>query len=364
MEDIIYLQLQDGTWFSGKPFGAPLTKDIIAEVVFTTAMTGYTETLTDPSYYGQMVVQTFPLIGNYGVMTNDFESKGIHMSAYITREWCKHPSNFRQEMDLDTFLKKEGIPGIYDIDTRLLTKKIRQFGVMNGRLTTSLPESIVAAALADWNIENAVESVSPKEPYEIPCGVSEYHVVLWDFGAKSNIARKLHALNCQVTVVPASYTCEQILSLHPDGIMLSNGPGNPKANANIIKELAKLCKHEIPLFGICLGHQLLALANGADTEKLKYGHRGANQPVKEMSTGKTYITSQNHGYTVKPDTIPKHATVRFTNINDDTCEGITYTSFPGFSVQFHPEACGGPHDTEYLFQEFITLMNRRKMPCH
>ena len=267
-------------------------------------------------------------------------------------------------MDLDTFLKKEGIPGIYDIDTRLLTKKIRQFGVMNGRLTTSLPESIVAATLADWNIENAVESVSPKEPYEIPCGVSEYHVVLWDFGAKSNIARKLHALNCQVTVVPASYTCEQILSLHPDGIMLSNGPGNPKANANIIKELAKLCKHEIPLFGICLGHQLLALANGADTEKLKYGHRGANQPVKDMSTGKTYITSQNHGYTVKPDTIPKHATVRFTNINDDTCEGITYTSFPGFSVQFHPEACGGPHDTEYLFQEFITLMNRRKMPCH
>ena len=364
MEDIIYLQLEDGTCFTGKSFGAPLTEDIIAEVVFTTAMTGYVETLTDPSYYGQMVVQTFPLIGNYGVMTNDFESEGIHMSAYITREWCTHPSNFREEMDLDAFLKKEGIPGIYDIDTRALTKKIRQCGVMNGRLTKSLPEKIVAAALSDWAIVNAVESVSPKKPYEIPCGVPEYNVVLWDFGAKSNIARKLHALSCNITVVPSTYTCEQILELHPDGIMLSNGPGNPKANESIVSELAKLCKQNIPIFGICLGHQLLALANGADTEKLKYGHRGANQPVKELSTGKTFITSQNHGYAVKMNTIPENASVRFININDDTCEGISYTSFPGFSVQFHPEACGGPHDTEYLFQEFIALMKRGKTTCH
>ena len=364
MDDKIYLQLEDGTYFSGKSFGAPLTKDIIAEVVFTTAMTGYVETLTDPSYYGQMVVQTFPLIGNYGVMTSDFESKSIHMSAYITREWCQNPSNFRMEMDLDTLLKKEGIPGIYDIDTRALTKKIRQCGVMNGRLTKSLPEKAISATLSNWYIDCAVEQVSPTAPYEIPCGIEDYRVVLWDFGAKNNIARKLHANNCHITVVPANFTCEQILEYHPDGIMLSNGPGNPKSNPQIINELAKLCKYNIPIFGICLGHQLLALANGADTEKLKYGHRGANQPVKEVTTGRTYITSQNHGYAVRVDSIPQNATVRFLNINDQTCEGITYHSFPGFSVQFHPEACGGPHDTEYLFQEFVDLMKGGKNTCH
>ncbi len=360
MGDKIYLQLEDGTYFTGKSFGAPLQEDIIAEVVFTTAMTGYVETLTDPSYYGQMVVQTFPLIGNYGVMTSDFESENIHMSAYITKEWCQNPSNFRMEMDLDTFLKKEGIPGIYDIDTRALTKKIRQCGVMNGRLTSSLPEKAVSATLSNWYIDRAVERVTPESPYEIPCGVADYHVVLWDFGAKSNIARKLHAKNCHITVVPANYTCEQILEYNPDGIMLSNGPGNPKSNEKIVEELAKLCKYNIPIFGICLGHQLLALANGADTEKLKYGHRGANQPVKEVTTGRTYITSQNHGYAVKMDSIPENASVRFININDQTCEGITYHSFPGFSVQFHPEACGGPHDTEYLFQEFVDLMKGGK----
>lgn len=364
MEDIIYLQLEDGTCFKGKSFGATLSKDMIAEVVFTTAMTGYVETLTDPSYYGQMVVQTFPLIGNYGVMPADFESGGIHMSAYITREWCEKPSNFRQEMDLDVFLKKEGVPGIYDIDTRALTKKIRQCGVMNGRLTKSLPEHTDMTEVSGWSITNAVESVSPKKPYQIPCGIPAYHVVLWDFGAKSNIARELHALNCEITVVPSTYTCEQILELRPDGVMLSNGPGNPKENESIVSELAKLCKKDIPIFGICLGHQLLALANGADTEKLKYGHRGANQPVKDLSTGRCYITSQNHGYTVSMERIPENATVRFVNINDNTCEGINYTSFPGFSVQFHPEACGGPHDTEYLFQEFIELMKRRNMTCH
>lgn len=363
MENTIYLQLEDGTYFTGKSFGAPLQEDVIGEVVFTTAMTGYVETLTDPSYYGQMVVQTFPLIGNYGVMESDFESSKIHMSAYITREWCENPSNFRLEMDLDAFLKKEGIPGIYDIDTRALTKKIRQCGVMNGRLTKSLPEKLVAAALSEWYIDRAVEHVSPTEAYEIPCGIPKYNVVLWDFGAKKNIARKLHALDCNITVVPSNYTCQQILDLNPDGIMLSNGPGNPKANDEIVEELAKLCKHQIPIFGICLGHQLLALANGADTEKLKYGHRGANQPVKDTQSGRTFITSQNHGYAVKMDTIPENSDVRFININDQTCEGITYHSFPGFSVQFHPEACGGPHDTEYLFQEFIDLMEGGKNSC-
>ncbi|MBQ7839580.1 MAG: glutamine-hydrolyzing carbamoyl-phosphate synthase small subunit [Lachnospiraceae bacterium] len=363
MEQTVYLQLEDGTSLCGKHFGAPLKEDVIAEVVFTTAMTGYTETLTDPSYYGQMVVQTFPLIGNYGVNPLDFESSGIHMSAYITREWCKQPSNFRSQMDLDTFLKQQGIPGIYDIDTRYLTKRIREHGVMNGRLTLTAPTSENAKKLSDWRIEDAVEHVTCKAPYEMPAGLPRFHVVLWDFGAKLNILRKLRALNCSLTVVPAHTTCEEILALNPDGIMLSNGPGNPKENLSIVAELSKLCKTGLPIFGICLGHQLLALANGADTEKLKYGHRGANQPVKDLATGRNYITSQNHGYAVKNDSLPSNAELSFININDGTCEGVRYTDFPGFSVQFHPEACGGPHDSEFLFQQFINLMERRAKEC-
>ncbi len=363
MEKQIYLQLADGSIFKGKSFGAPLTENVTAEVVFSTAMTGYTETLTDPSYYGQMVVQTFPLIGNYGVHVSDFESSRIHMSAYITRQYCPFPSNFRCQKDLDTWLKEEGIPGIYDIDTRALTRKIRSEGVMNGVLSTAPLSSDQLSDLKSWSIKDAVVSVSCEEPYEIDSGIPAYHVVLWDFGAKQNIIRKLHALDCNVTIVPSTATHQDILKLNPDGIMLSNGPGNPKANSQIIEELAKLCKHAIPIFGICLGHQLLALANGSDTEKLKYGHRGANQPVKELTTNRTYITSQNHGYAVKMDTIPENASVRFLNLNDQTCEGITYHSFPGFSVQFHPEACGGPHDTEYLFQEFIDLMEGGRQQC-
>ena len=364
MSETIYLQLEDGSIFHGKHFGAPLQTQVTAEIVFTTAMTGYIETLTDPSYYGQMVVQTFPLIGNYGVIPADYESKKIHMSAYITREYCEVPSNFRCQMTLDRFLKEQGIPGIYDIDTRSLTKKIRKKGVMNGRLTMTLPQNITAAELSGWRIENAVANVSCKESYTIPTGLPEYHVVLWDFGAKQNISHMLHAQNCNVTVVPSHTTCEEILALRPDGIMLSNGPGNPKENTSIIKELSKLCKYNIPTFGICLGHQLLALANGADTEKLKYGHRGANQPVKDLQTGKAYISSQNHGYAVKNSSLPDHAKLRFINLNDGTCEGIIYENFPGFSVQFHPEACGGPQDTAFLFQEFVALMERGKHSCH
>lgn len=359
MEQTVYLQLEDGTCLTGKHFGAPLKEDVIAEVVFTTAMTGYTETLTDPSYYGQMVVQTFPLIGNYGVNPKDFESKGIHMSAYITREWCPCPSNFRCQMDLDAFLKRQNVPGIYDLDTRYLTKLIRERGVMNGRLTSLRPDSAAVEDLKSWAITDAVAHVTCREPYQIPSPLPRHHVVLWDFGAKQNIIRKLHALNCDLTIVPASTTAARILSYSPDGIMLSNGPGNPKDNPAIISELSHLCKSGIPIFGICLGHQLLALANGADTEKLKYGHRGANQPVKDLLTGRDYITSQNHGYAVKNDSLPDNAVLRFINLNDGTCEGVSYQDFPCFSVQFHPEACGGPHDSEFLFREFVALMERR-----
>lgn len=362
MEQTIYLQLADGTLLTGKHFGAPLKEDIIAEVVFTTAMTGYVETLTDPSYYGQMVIQTFPLIGNYGVSLPDFESKKIHLSAYIVKEYCKVPSNFRCQMDLDSFLKQEGIPGIYDIDTRFLTKKIRESGVMNGRLTLTKPDS-VTDTLSDWCIRDAVESVSCKTSYSLPSGLPKYHIAVWDFGAKQNILRKLHSLGCSLTVVPSNYSYKDIVALNPDGIMLTNGPGNPKENPKIIEELKNLCKCNIPIFGICLGHQLLALANGANTEKLKYGHRGANQPVKDLITGRNYITSQNHGYAVKNDSLPKNASLRFINLNDDTCEGINYNDFPGFSVQFHPEACGGPKDTDFLFNEFMELIERSKKLC-
>lgn len=364
MEEIIYLQLEDGTCFRGRHFGAPLTKDIVAEVVFTTAMTGYVETLTDPSYYGQMVVQTFPMIGNYGVNTHDFESQGIHLSAYITREYCEKPSNFRSQMDLNTLLIKQNIPGIYDIDTRALTKKIRQSGVMNGVLTQNPLTPDVLSSLKDFKVTDAVKNVSCTETYCIASGIEKYHVVLWDFGAKQNIIRKLHALDCKITVVPSTATCEEICALKPDGIMLSNGPGNPEENKGVITELSKLCKRQLPVFGICLGHQLLALANGAQTEKLKYGHRGSNQPVKDLLSGKVFITSQNHGYAVKTNALPKNSTLSFINVNDETCEGLTYETFPGFSVQFHPEACGGPHDTEYLFHQFIHLMEERKQLCH
>ena len=364
MSENIYLQLEDGSLFQGKHFGAVPKDDVVAEVVFTTAMTGYVETLTDPSYYGQMVVQTFPLIGNYGISPADFESKKVHLSAYIVRDLCDSPSNFRCKSDLDSFLKEQNIPGIYDIDTRSLTKKIRTKGVMNGRLTFAYPEKESIAELSSFQIKDAVAAVSCKETYEIPTGLPGAHVVLWDFGAKENIQRKLHSLGMHITVVPSTATSEEIIALHPDGIMLSNGPGNPKENMQIIEELRKLCSHKIPIFGICLGHQLLALASGGDTEKLKYGHRGANQPVQDTETGNVYITSQNHGYAVRCDALPAGAEISFLNLNDNTCEGLVYKDFPGFSVQFHPEACGGPHDTEFLFQKFANLMQKGGSVCH
>lgn len=349
------LVLENGQCFHGKSFGAQ--GEVTGEIVFTTAMTGYLETLTDPSYYGQMVVQTFPLIGNYGVIPSDFESRRPALKAYIVREWCQSPSNFRAEGDLDAFLKGAGVIGIYDIDTRELTKIIREHGVMNAKIVVGeFDVQKTLEEIAAYRVENAVQSVTCKDVFTQNSQPIKHRVVLWDFGAKDNIRRELVKRGCEVITVPADTSAEEILTLAPDGIMLSNGPGDPADNGEIIEALAKVCQAKIPLFGICLGHQLLALSQGAKTNKLKYGHRGANQPVKDLLTGRVYITSQNHGYAVVGDTLPDDAVNRYINANDKTCEGILYKNMPAFSVQFHPEASAGPLDTGFLFDEFISLM--------
>ncbi|NLI54335.1 MAG: carbamoyl phosphate synthase small subunit [Clostridiales bacterium] len=356
MEQARYLILEDGRVFKGKPFGA--SGQVTGEIVFTTAMTGYLETLTDPSYYGQMVVQTFPLIGNYGVIPEDFEGAAPALKAYIVRNWCQEPSNFRSEEDLDAFLLSANVVGLWDVDTRELVKIIRERGVMNAVIADSpdLGERALQELRA-YRIERAVEQVSCGAERTQRAEDGKRSVVLWDFGAKRNIARELLRRGCDVTSVPAGATAAEILALRPDGVMLSNGPGDPAENTGIIRELGRLCEARVPIFGICLGHQLLALAQGGRTMKLKYGHRGANQPVQERGTKRVYITSQNHGYAVMTqDALPKNAVVSFTNLNDDTCEGLDYTDLPAFSVQFHPEACAGPLDTRFLFDRFIRLM--------
>ncbi len=359
MSRAAYLILENGTVFEGKAFGAE--KETTGELVFTTAMTGYLETLTDPSYFGQVVIQTFPLIGNYGVIPSDFESDSPSLKGYIVREWCQVPSNFRCEGDLDTFLKESQIPGIYGIDTRALTRIVREYGVMNCKISYS-PEynESELAEIKNYVITDAVESTTIEEKESFSAENPELNVVLMDFGAKHNIGRELVKRGCNLTVVPANTTAEEILAMNPDGIMLSNGPGDPAKNTQIIEELKKLCEHKIPIFGICLGHQLLALSQGAKTEKLKYGHRGANQPAKEIATGRVYITSQNHGYAVVSDSLPENGVVSFVNGNDNTCEGVNYTDMPAFSVQFHPEACGGPLDTAFLFDRFINMIKENK----
>ena len=359
MDRKAYLILENGTVFEGVAFGAE--KETVGELVFTTAMTGYLETLTDPSYFGQVVLHTFPLIGNYGVIPADFETDTPVLKGYIVREWCQAPSNFRCEGQLDTFLKEKGVPGICGLDTRALTRIVREYGVLACKIKYS-PEVTEQELeeLKQYKIVNAVESTTCSE-YEVFTGENDkYHVALMDFGAKHNIGRELQKRGCKLTVVPAHTTAEEILALDPDGVMLSNGPGDPAENVQIIEELKKLTDKKIPIFGICLGHQLLALSQGAQTEKLHYGHRGANQPAKETATGRVFITSQNHGYAVVSDSLPEGARVSFVNGNDGTCEGVDYTYMPAFSVQFHPEACGGPQETSFLFDRFVKMMEENK----
>jgi len=350
MTTTAYLILEDGTVFEGESFGR--AGEVTGEVVFTTGMTGYLETLTDPSYYGQIILQTFPLIGNYGVIPSDFESAAIGASAYIVKRPCQEPSNFRSEGNLGAFLKARGIVGLCGIDTRALTKRIRENGVMNGKITASPPTAIDLAEAKAYCIKNAVASVSSCTV--IKSGEGARRVALLDFGAKRGIAEALRTRGCEVWTFPHDTAAEKILKTKPDGIMLSNGPGDPAApeNAGIIETIRKLGKSNLPIFGICLGHQLLALANGYKTEKLKFGHRGANQPVKELATGLVYITSQNHGYAVVTRADDNSS---FVNVNDGTCEGLDYGV--SFSVQFHPEARGGPLDTSFLFDRLIERMD-------
>ena len=397
-----FLILEDGTVFKGQHIGAD--KDVISEIVFNTSMAGYTEVFTDPSYAGQAVCMTYPLIGNYGVCKDDMESERIWLDGVIVRELSEIPSNFRCDMTIQEFLNRYDIPGIEGIDTRALVRILREKGTMNGMITTNENYKVeeIIPELRKYATGRVVEKVTCKEKKFVkgvssvaengsisgsavfdqeafvadragdhtkrekkPSMVRELNgkglkVALLDLGAKDNIADSLAARGCDVTVYPARTTAEEILKDHPDGIMLSNGPGDPKDCPEVIAEVKKLYDSDATIFAICLGHQLMALATGADTFKMKYGHRGGNHPVKDLATGRVYISSQNHGYVVDMDKLdPQVARPAFINVNDGTNEGLAYVGKNIFTVQFHPEACPGPQDSGYLFDRFITMMNTK-----
>lgn len=349
--DKAYLVLDNGMVFEGEAIGAP--GESVGELVFTTGMCGYLETLTDPSYAGQIIMQTFPLIGNYGVIEEDFEGD-CAARGYVVRECCAAPSNFRSAYALDQFLRDRGVCGIAGVDTRHITRLIREQGVMNAKLCRTVPADLTDVHA--YAVTDAVASVSCRVPAVFPAqGTEKHRVALLDYGEKRNIVRSLCARGCAVTVLPYNTPAEDILALAPEGLMLSNGPGDPADNAGCIAELRKLAGR-LPIFGICLGHQLLALAMGGRTVKMKYGHRGVNQPVSETEGLRTYITSQNHGYAVVGESLTDVGRITYINANDGTCEGVRYPGLDCFSVQFHPEACPGPRDTGFLFDRFIGMM--------
>ena len=346
-----YLILSNGMVFPGERIGAE--GETTGELVFTTGMVGYLETLTDPSYAGQIITQTFPLIGNYGVIPPDFE--GICAArGYVVRELCIEPSNFRSEYALDRFLSEQGIVGICGVDTRALTRVLRQQGVMNARIAPEVPEDL--AEIQSYAVRGVVHEVSTRTRLEVSAeGEERYHVALLDYGAKRSIVSALARRGCRVTILPHDTPAEDVLALAPDGVMLSNGPGDPAENVYEIAQIRKLVGR-VPIFGICLGHQLTALAMGGETVKLKFGHRGGNQPATRLSDGRTFITSQNHGYAVVAGSVEGVGAESWRNANDGSCEGIDYPGRACFTVQFHPEAHGGPHDTEFLFDRFLAMM--------
>lgn len=352
------LLLEDGTLFTGSAFGAEGEKT--GEVVFNTGITGYQEVLSDPSYCGQIVTMTYPLIGNYGITRDDFESVAPYVHGFVVRRHETVPSNWRAEYSVDSLLKEYGIVGISGIDTRMLTRMIRQHGTMKGILTTSAQsvEELRERLTASPILTNQVATVSTKHTYSSPG--SKERIVLVDYGAKTGILRELTARGCDVVVVPQDTTADEIRRLNPDGIQLSNGPGDPKDVPHAIRTIQELLG-EYPIFGICLGHQLFALACGADTEKLKFGHRGGNHPVKDLRTNRCYITSQNHGFTVKEDSVAgTELEVTHINNNDKTIEGLKHKKYPAFTVQYHPEAAPGPYDNSYLFDQFLDMIREHK----
>jgi carbamoyl-phosphate synthase small subunit len=352
------LILEDGTIFIGNAFGCNVST--MGEVVFNTGMTGYQEILSDPSYCGQIVTLTYPLIGNYGINRDDFESITPAVKGFIVKETAEFPSNWRSELSLDEFFKMKKIPGISGIDTRKLTRIIRQYGTLKGAICGMEDDAdkvLQSLKLTELPIDQ-VSQVSTKNPYPSP-GRGK-RVVLVDFGMKHGILRELNRRDCDVIVVPYHTTAEEILQLSPDGIMLSNGPGDPKDVPEAI-EMIKGILGKVPFFGICLGHQLFALACGANTEKMKFGHRGSNHPVKDLTTGKIAITSQNHGYTVEESSI-ENTRLAITHIalNDGTVEGLKHLDYPAFTVQYHPEASPGPEDANGLFDQFLQMIEREK----
>lgn len=350
-----YLILEDGHVFEGEHFGGH--KEVISEFVFNTSMTGYLEVLTDPSYAGQSVVMTYPLIGNYGVCLEDQESRQPYVEGFVVNELARLGSHFRKNMDLEEYLKQHDIVGIQGVDTRYITKLIRNKGCMNGLITTHHYDDLsdVLKRIHEYKVSGVVKQTTCCQPYVL--GKGAYKVALYDFGAKQNIARELVKRNCEVTVFPADTPAKTILEGHFDGIMLSNGPGDPEECVDIIENMKILSQSGLPIFAICLGHQLMALAHGFQTEKMVYGHHGANHPVKDLKTNRVYISTQNHNYVVKEESLDSQvAKMWFQNVNDGTLEGIEYLQEPIKTVQFHPEACAGPLDTSYLFDEFIKMM--------
>ncbi len=346
-----YLVLNNGMVFEGERIGAE--GETVGELVFTTGVVGYLETLTDPSFAGQIVMQTFPLIGNYGVIEEDFEGE-CAVKGYVVREMCDTPSNFRSEYELDKFLKAKGVCGICGVDTRQITRIIREEGVMNAKICDEIPSDL--SEISAYEVKGVVPQVSCKEKHIYPAaGEKKYSVTLIDYGVKRNIIRCLCSRGCEVSLVPYNTTAEDILAASPDGVMLSNGPGDPAENVFCIEQIKKLLG-KVPLFGICLGHQMTALAVGGRTTKLKYGHRGGNQPVRMHSSNRTYISTQNHSYAVESGSVVGKGSVSFLNANDGTCEGVDYPELRCFTVQFHPEACSGPNDTAFLFDRFIAMM--------
>ncbi len=350
----VYLTLQNGDVFQGYRFGAE--GNVMGELVFSTGMVGYVETLTDPSNYGQIIVQTFPLIGNYGVMRSDVESERAWVSAYIVREYCEKPSNFRMEETLDEYLKSEGIIGIYGIDTRELTRILREDGAMNAYISDKPGDVEVIDELAECAIKGAVSAVAPKEKKVYENDKAKYTVALWNFGAKNSTINSLLQRGCKVISMPATASADEVLALNTDSIIISDGPGDPMENQTAISEIKKVFGKK-PLLGIGLGHQLMALAQGAQTYKQKCGHRGGNQPVKCVDCGRVYISTQNHGYTVDEDSV-KVGKIKFVNVNDNTCEGIDYQDLKAFSIQFAPESCDAGNVENPIYKKFFALMEK------